>query len=157
MSNKVCYTCEDSVDKLTKKMFTSTHHTVPKWFKTIGNYSLLPPPINRDCRFNLYNKQTSEIKEILQPSNLLQRTLCDRPMKHTSVTGAAEVPRRSRTWRMYSRQPDSLRLLWEHSDSKNDAPSRQDVEDPSTGAGSCLRGKLETRCRWCRRRRFLSQ
>lgn len=63
---KLCVSCDDTVDKLTLKMFSSINHTIPDWFKRIGNYSLLPPPLNCNPTYNLY--QRTNIKPIF-PNN----------------------------------------------------------------------------------------
>lgn len=64
--SKLCLSCNDSVDKLTDNLFSSDDDEIPDWFKKIGNYSLLPPPINKDPRFNLYNK--NNIQPIYPPN-----------------------------------------------------------------------------------------
>lgn len=64
MSKKICVSCEDTVDKLTLKMFSTINHKIPDWFKRIGNYSLLPPPLNGNPTYNLYGR--NNIKPICQ-------------------------------------------------------------------------------------------
>lgn len=64
MANKLCVSCNDAVDNLTEKLFSSTNHKIPHWFKTIGNYSLLPPPINCNPMFNLYHRDLNKVSEI---------------------------------------------------------------------------------------------
>ena len=56
MPKTLCVSCNDSDLELTEKMFSSTNHTIPDWFKKIGNYSLLPPPLNCNPLFNLYDR-----------------------------------------------------------------------------------------------------
>lgn len=56
--SKLCLTCEDSIDSLTDKLFSEDEEVIPDWFKEIGNYSLLPPPLNRDSKYNLFKKKT---------------------------------------------------------------------------------------------------
>ena len=52
--SKLCVTCENSIDDLTNKMFSKDDDEIPDWFKEIGNYSLLPPPLNRNPNYNFY-------------------------------------------------------------------------------------------------------
>ena len=59
--NKLCITCQDSVDELTHNLFSKDDKIIPDWFKKIGNYSILPPPINCNSRYNLYKKKNRSI------------------------------------------------------------------------------------------------
>lgn len=59
--SKLCLTCDKPVDDLTEDLFSHDEKVIPEWYKKIGNYSLLPPPINRNPKYNLYGKKN--IKE----------------------------------------------------------------------------------------------
>ena len=52
--SKLCVSCKDAVNNLVDKMFSQDSQIIPDWFKRIGNYSLLPPPINKNPRYNYY-------------------------------------------------------------------------------------------------------
>lgn len=54
--SKLCVSCEKTVNDLTDELFSGDNDTIPRWFKEIGNYSLLPPPLNRNPKYNLFNK-----------------------------------------------------------------------------------------------------
>lgn len=59
--SKLCVTCKDSIDDLTQDVFSKDDEEIPDWFKEIGNYSLLPPPLNRNSRFNLFLNKKNKI------------------------------------------------------------------------------------------------
>ena len=55
--SKLCVTCQDSINSLTDQLFSRDDEEIPDWFKEIGNYSLLPPPLNRNPNYNFYLNQ----------------------------------------------------------------------------------------------------
>jgi hypothetical protein len=52
MSNSLCLTCEKTFEKSDDTFFSKAATEIPLWYKEIGNYSLLPPPINRNPKLN---------------------------------------------------------------------------------------------------------
>lgn len=55
--SSLCLTCTQDINRLTDEIFSDSDNKVTKWYKMIGNYSLLPPPVNGDSRFNWFNKK----------------------------------------------------------------------------------------------------
>ena len=65
MYNKLCITCDNNSFQIVNNIFfTKSGHVIPQWFKKIGNYSLLPPPINRNDALNPFK---TELQEYHQP------------------------------------------------------------------------------------------
>ena len=52
MSNKLCLTCEKTFEKTGNNFVSKSGIKIPLWYKEIGNYSLLPPPINNNKLLN---------------------------------------------------------------------------------------------------------
>ena len=65
MSNKLCLTCEKTFEKTGNNFISKSGVNIPLWFKEIGNYSLLPPPINNN---RLLNPFVSKLVEF-HPNN----------------------------------------------------------------------------------------
>jgi len=54
---KPCLTCEDSQDNVLynkNNIISKTKNVVPFWYKEIGNYSHLPPPLNCNSKYNRF-------------------------------------------------------------------------------------------------------
>ena len=65
VNHKLCITCDNNSFQIVNNIFfTKSGHVIPQWFKKIGNYSLLPPPINRNDALNPFK---TELQEYHQP------------------------------------------------------------------------------------------
>lgn len=52
--DKICLTCSNEYETQESDFFSNTEDEIPLWFKKINNYSLLPPPINCNPKFNAF-------------------------------------------------------------------------------------------------------
>ena len=61
--SKLCVTCNTSIDNLTNNLFSQDDdNIIPNWFKEIGYYSLLPPPLNNNSKYNLYKEKNKKTR-----------------------------------------------------------------------------------------------
>ena len=64
---KTCLTCSENEDN---DMFSETNSKIPMWYKEIGNYSHLPPPINKNPEYNAFRNLKHFTNTNIKGSNL---------------------------------------------------------------------------------------